>query len=99
MSTITTNPAKVRAAKSAAYAAAKVRGLTIDYRAEARTWTADVVAPPGKMFEGGSRTFVTHYYTPPDVEFWQLVRSDVNTIEEVIDIDYDQYPEYDDREH
>ena len=98
MTTMTTNPALVRKAKEAAFAAAKAKGVTIDYRVQGRTWAADVVAPDGKMFEGGSRSFVTHYYTKPDVEFWQLVLGDVNTPEQVIDIDYDAFPEYDDRD-
>lgn len=97
-STMTTDPVKVRKAKEAAYAAARLRGLTIDYRVENYSFTADVIAPEGKMFDGGARTFVTHYYTKPDVEFWQMVLRDVNTTERLIDIDYDEYPEYDDRD-
>lgn len=96
MSTSTTHPTKVQAAKTAAYTAARKRGLKIDYRVGPRTFTADVIAPDGMMFVGGSRTFVTHYYTKPDVEFWQMVLSDVNA-EEIMKIDYDEFPEYDDR--
>lgn len=95
---MTTDPVLVRKAKSEAFAAAKARGVTIDYRKDGRIWAADVIAPDGKMFDGGGRSFVTCYYTKPDVEFWQMVLSDVNTVEQIIDIDYDKFPEYDDRE-
>ena len=95
---MTTDVTAVRKAKSEALTAAKKRGVTIDFRATGRTWAADVIAPEGKMFDGGSRSFVTHYYTKPDAEFWQMVLRDVNTPEQIIDIDYDEYPEYDDRD-